>query len=47
MDGQAQLDAFMAKYSPEVASDARTALAALERRLPTATRSCTTITTRS
>jgi hypothetical protein len=38
MDGQAQLDAFMAKYSPEVASDARTALAALERRLPTATR---------
>jgi len=38
MDAEAQLDSFMARYSPEVAADARQALAALQARLPTATR---------
>ena len=38
MDAQAQLEGFMAKYSPEVAADARKALAFLEGRLPTAIR---------
>ena len=38
MDAEAQLDSFMARYSPEVAADAWQALAALQARLPTATR---------
>ena len=38
VDAQAQLDTFLAKYSPDVASDARRALAFLDKRLPTATR---------
>src|SRR5437870_1599741 len=38
MDAQAQLNTSMAKYSPEVAADARRALALLEARLPTASR---------
>ena len=37
MDAQTQLDAFIDKYSPEVAADARTALDFLRARLPTAT----------
>ena len=38
MDAQSQLDTFMDRYAPEVASDARRALAFLDRRLPSATR---------
>jgi hypothetical protein len=38
MHSQAQLDAFIDRYSPEVAADARRALAFLARRLPTAKR---------
>lgn len=38
MNADAQLDTFMAKYSPEVVSDVRRALAFLEARLPTASR---------
>src|SRR6476469_3495231 len=38
MDAEAQLDAFIGRYSPEVASDARCALAFLRGRLPTASR---------
>ena len=38
VDAQAQLDGFMARYSPEVVADARKALALLTGRLPTATR---------
>lgn len=38
MDAQAQLDAFIDRYSPEVAIDARRAFAFLSARLPTATR---------
>ena len=38
MDAQSQLDTFMARYSPAVATDARQALAFLGQRLPTATR---------
>ena len=38
MNPETQLDGFMAKYSPEVAADARRALAFLQARLPTATR---------
>lgn len=38
MDAEAQLDGFMAKYSPEVVGDARHALASLRARLPTAFR---------
>jgi hypothetical protein len=38
MTAEAELDAFMDRYSPEVASDGRQALAFLTARLPTATR---------
>jgi hypothetical protein len=38
MDAEDQLDAFLAKYSPDVARDARRAMAFLDKRLPTATR---------
>jgi hypothetical protein len=38
MDARTQLDSFIDRYSPEVASDARTALAFLTKRLPAATR---------
>ena len=38
MTAQAQLDAFIARYTPDVAADARRALALLSKRLPTATR---------
>ncbi len=38
MDPKGKLDAFIDRYSPEVAADGRTALKFLERRLPTATR---------
>jgi hypothetical protein len=38
MDAEAQLDSFMAGYSPEVAADARQALGFLQARLPTAFR---------
>jgi hypothetical protein len=38
LDAQAQLDGFIDRYSPEVASDARRALDFLRARLPTATR---------
>ncbi|MFL6722277.1 MAG: hypothetical protein ACJ8FT_10820 [Sphingomonas sp.] len=38
MDAQAQLDAFIDRYSPEVASDGRRALQAVKQRLPTATK---------
>jgi Domain of unknown function (DU1801) len=38
MDEQAQLDAFIGRYSPDVARDARQALAFMTARLPTATR---------
>ncbi len=38
MDAQAQLDGFIDKYSPEVAADARWALAFLTARFPAATR---------
>ncbi len=38
MDAKAQLDAFIDRYSPEVASDARRALSFLETRLLTTTR---------
>jgi hypothetical protein len=38
VDAQAQLDVFVAKYSPDVASDARRAMAILGERLPTASR---------
>jgi hypothetical protein len=38
MDAEAQLNAFLARYSPEIAADARRALAFLARRLPTAKR---------
>jgi len=38
MDAQEQLDGFIDRYTPEVASDARRALVLLAKRLPTATR---------
>ncbi|MEA3068192.1 MAG: hypothetical protein QOK41_1599 [Sphingomonadales bacterium] len=38
MDVQGQLERFIDKYSPEVAADARRALAFLAKRLPTASR---------
>lgn len=38
MDAEAQLSAFLDKYTPEVAADARHALAFMRARLPTATR---------
>jgi hypothetical protein len=38
MDAETQLGDFIDRFSPEVATDARRALAALEERLPTATR---------
>lgn len=38
MSARAQLDAFIDRFSPEVANDARRALAFLAARLPTATR---------
>jgi hypothetical protein len=38
MNAKRQLDTFLAKYSPDVASDARRAMAFLDKRLPTATR---------
>src|SRR5690242_20154263 len=38
MDAEAQLAAFLDKYSPEVVADARRALALLAARLPTAVR---------
>jgi hypothetical protein len=38
MDGQAQLDALIGRYTPDVAGDARKALAFMTARLPTATR---------
>jgi hypothetical protein len=38
MDAEAQLDSFMARYSLEVAADARQALLFLQARLPTALR---------
>ena len=38
MDAEAQLNAFLDKYSPEVVADARQALAFMRARLPTATR---------
>lgn len=38
MDAEAQLDGFIDRYSPEVATDARLALDSLMARLPTATR---------
>ena len=37
MDAQVELEGFIDRYSPEVAADARRALAFLTRRLPTAT----------
>jgi hypothetical protein len=37
VDPQAQLDSFLDRYTPEVAADARQALAFLRKRLPTAT----------
>ena len=37
MDAQAQLDSFIDRYTPEVAGDARQALAFMRARLPTAT----------
>ena len=38
MERQAQLDSFIDRYTPEVAADARHALAFMRARLPTATR---------
>ena len=38
MDAEAQLDSFIDRYTPEVAADARLALAFMRARLPTATR---------
>ena len=38
MDAEAQLDGFIDKYTPEVAADARQAIAFMRARLPTATR---------
>lgn len=38
MNAQAQLDSFMDRFSPEVAADARRALAFMAARLPTASR---------
>jgi hypothetical protein len=38
MDAQAQLDGFIDRYTPELAGDARNALASMAARLPTATR---------
>jgi len=38
MDSPAQLEGFITRYSPEIAADARRALAFLAGRLPTATR---------
>jgi hypothetical protein len=38
MDAEAQLDAFIGRYTPEVGGDARRALAFMRARLPTATR---------
>jgi hypothetical protein len=38
MDARVQLDGFIGRYSPEVANDARRALAFLTSRFPTATR---------
>src|SRR3954454_17084993 len=38
MDAQAQVDAFIDRYTPELAGDARKALAFMAARLPTATR---------
>ncbi len=38
MDAEAQLSGFTDRYTPQVAADARCALAFLSRRLPTATR---------
>lgn len=38
MDSKAQLNTFIGRYSPEVAADARRALAFLENRMPAATR---------
>ena len=38
MDAQAQLDRLIDRYAPDVAADARSALAALSRKFPTATR---------
>ena len=38
VDAQAELDSFIDKYTPEVAADARQALAFMRARLPTATR---------
>ena len=38
MEAQAQLEGFIDRYSPKVASDARTALSFLTERLPSATR---------
>ena len=38
MDAEAQLNAFIARFTPEVASDAHQALAFMTERLPTATR---------
>jgi hypothetical protein len=38
VDAQAQLDSFLDRYTPEVATDARQALAIMRARLPTATR---------
>ena len=37
MDAEAQLDSFLDRYTPEVAADARQALAFMRARLPTAT----------
>ena len=38
MDAEAQLDSFIDRYTPELAGDARRALAIMAARLPTATR---------
>jgi len=38
MDEQRQLDGFIDRYSPDIASDARRALTFMTSRLPTATR---------
>lgn len=38
MDARSQLDSFIDRYSPEVAADARQAIAFMTARLPTATR---------
>src|SRR6478736_5658411 len=38
MDDETRLDAFMARYTPEVAADAREALSFMQARLPTAFR---------